>query len=385
MSRWLEMRERLTSRPSQSGGSQLLLQERNQGQSIGSQLLLQERNQGQSGGSQLILQEQNQGQSSGSQLLLQERNQRLRRNLIQLDAKLGSRQKWAETVLLLQGKDYTINNTIPNVSKAHPFSHKETSVPHDQVFEERTHDTCFVELENIGNAAPTKRGDIIDRSSLENPGMILAEKGDLASLGNKERACLETKGEDPERKLALASSSEKGARGPFAQVENKSALAESKRESGRGTSGEPGKESKEEREKRPEEQPVRESEGRPEGEKGGGPGRGQGRGQVGVQEGAGREETLEGGVIPVHGRGQGRGRGGGGRRGAEGRGKGRGQAGGLRGEDLGEGAPKEHLKSQDLNISETARHDNVLIKLPALSVNMRMIVSEVLCSIVFCM
>ncbi len=357
MSRWLEMRERLT-RP---------------GQSIGS---LQERNQDQIGGSQLLLQEGNQGQISGSQLLLQERNQRLRRNLIQLDAKLGSRQKWAETVLLLQGKDYTINNTLPNVSEAHPFSHQDT-VPHDQVVEERTHDKCFVELENVGNAAPNKQGDIA-LSSLENPGMILAEKGDLASLGNKERACLETKGDDPdsERKLAPASSSEKGAGGPFA---NKSAWAESedeirKKESGGGTSEEPRKESREERGKRPEEQPVRESKGRPEGGTGGGPregqegwpGRGQGGGQVGLQEGAGREERLEGGEIPVHGRGQGRGRGGGGRRGAEGRGKGRGQAGGLRGEGVGEGAPKEHLKSQDLNISETARHDNALNKLPAL-------------------
>ncbi len=332
MIRWLEMRERLTSRP---------------GQNIGSQ-------------------ERNQDQSTGSQLLLQERNQRLRRNLIQLDAKLGSRQKWAETVLLLQGKDYTINNTLPNVGEAHPFSHQDTSVPHDQVFEERTHNKGFVELENIGNAALDKRGDI-DLSSLENPEMILAEKVDLASMGNQKSASLKTKGDDPdsERKVAPTSSSEKGAGGPLA---NKSALAESedeirKKESRGGTSEDPGKASKEERDKRPEEHPVREPEGRSGGGKGGGPGR--------VQEGAGQEETLVEGEIPVHGRGQSRGRGGG-RRGAEGRGKGREHAGGLRGEDVGEGAPKEHLKSQDLNISETARHDNALIKFPVLFVNMRM-------------
>jgi hypothetical protein len=347
VSRWLEMRERLTSRPSQSIGSQ----------------------------------ERNQDQSVGSQLLLQERNQRLRRNLIQLDAKLGSRQKWAETVLLLQGKDYTINNTIPNVGEAHLFSHQDTE-PHDQVVEERTHNKRFIELENIGN----KQRDT-DLSSLENSGKILAEKVDLVSLGNKERACLETKAKDPdsERKLALTSSSEnKGAGEPFA---NKSAWADSeneirKKEAGGGTSEEPGKESKEERGKRPEEQPVGESEGRPGGGKGGGPregqagwpGRGQGGGQVGVQEGAGREKTLEGGEIPLQGRGQGRGRGGG-RRGAEGRGKGRGHTGGLRGEDVGEGAPKEHLKSHDLNISETARHDNALIKFPVLFVNMRRVLN----------
>jgi hypothetical protein len=37
--------------------------------------------------------------------LLRDRNQRLRRNILELDTKLGNRQKWAETVLLLRDLD----------------------------------------------------------------------------------------------------------------------------------------------------------------------------------------------------------------------------------------------------------------------------------------
>ena len=44
------------------------------------------------------------GQSQTADLL-RDRNQRLRRNLLELDNKLGNRQKWAETVLLLRDID----------------------------------------------------------------------------------------------------------------------------------------------------------------------------------------------------------------------------------------------------------------------------------------